>query len=135
VAGIVDIDILKEGGVVWSDFLDSGSIPKIEKDSLASMRTSTSQLGPCPLAQRLFNHDSSSPFGTTNINDRLLKYADGKGIPNCLFLHAQNKQTVKTIIKPLRKLGIPVAGIVDIDILKEGGVVWSASDSVTTTNS
>jgi hypothetical protein len=38
VAGIVDIDILKEGGVVWSDFLDSGSIPKIEKDSLASMR-------------------------------------------------------------------------------------------------
>ncbi|VVH62873.1 hypothetical protein BSPWISOX_2933 [uncultured Gammaproteobacteria bacterium] len=59
------------------------------------------------------------------INDRLLKYADGKGIPNCLFLHAQNKQTVKTIIKPLRKLGIPVAGIVDIDILKEGGVVWS----------
>ena len=59
------------------------------------------------------------------INDRLLKYANGKGIPNCLFLHAQNKQTVKTIIKPLRKLGIPVAGIVDIDILKEGGVVWS----------
>jgi hypothetical protein len=38
VAGIVDIDILKEGGVVWSDFLNSGSIPKIEKDSLASMR-------------------------------------------------------------------------------------------------
>jgi len=60
------------------------------------------------------------------INDRLLKYADGKGIPNCLFLHAQNKQTVKTITKPLRELGIPVAGIVDIDILKEGGTVWSS---------
>ena len=59
------------------------------------------------------------------INDRLLKYSDGKGIPNCLFLHAQNKQTVKTIIKPLRELGIPVAGIVDIDVLKEGGSVWS----------
>lgn len=60
------------------------------------------------------------------INDRLLKYSEGKGIPNCLFLHAQNKQTVKTIIKPLRELGIPVAGIVDIDILKEGGSVWSS---------
>ena len=59
------------------------------------------------------------------INDRLLKYSNGKGIPNCLFLHAQNKQTVKTIIKPLRELGIPVAGIVDIDVLKEGGSVWS----------
>ncbi|MCU4417382.1 ATP-dependent nuclease [Acinetobacter bereziniae] len=58
------------------------------------------------------------------INDRLLKFSN-KGIPNCLFLNAQNKQTVKTIIKPLRELGIPVAGIVDIDILKEGGKVWS----------
>lgn len=60
------------------------------------------------------------------INDRLLKHSDGRGIPNCLFLHAQNKQTVKTIIKPLRELGIPVAGIVDIDVLKEGGSVWSS---------
>ncbi|ABC30027.1 predicted ATPase [Hahella chejuensis KCTC 2396] len=60
------------------------------------------------------------------INDRLLKYSNGKGIQNCLFLHAQNKQTVKTIIKPLRELGIPVGGIVDIDILKEGGTVWAS---------
>lgn len=58
------------------------------------------------------------------VNDRLLKFTK-KGIPNCLFLNAQNKQTVKTIIKPLRQLGIPVAGIVDIDILKDGGSVWS----------
>lgn len=60
------------------------------------------------------------------INDRLLKYSDGRGIPNCLFLHAQNKQTVKTIIKPLRDLGIPVAGIVDIDVLKDGGSIWTS---------
>jgi len=60
------------------------------------------------------------------VNDRLLKYSEGRGIPNCLFLHAQNKQTVKTIIKPLRELGIPVAGIVDIDVLKDGGSVWSS---------
>ncbi|MEO3356843.1 ATP-dependent nuclease [Acinetobacter haemolyticus] len=58
------------------------------------------------------------------VNDRLLKFTN-KGIPNCLFLNAQNKQTVKTIIKPLRQLGIPVAGIVDIDIIKDGGSVWS----------
>lgn len=60
------------------------------------------------------------------INDRLLKHSEGRGIPNCLFLHAQNKQTVKTIIKPLRELGIPVAGIVDIDVLKDGGSVWTS---------
>ena len=60
------------------------------------------------------------------INERMLKQGNGKGIPNCLFLHAQNKQTVKTIIKPLRELGIPVAGIVDIDVLKDGGGVWTS---------
>ncbi|HHT9114813.1 MAG TPA: ATP-dependent nuclease [Candidatus Wunengus sp. YC65] len=60
------------------------------------------------------------------INERLLRYMPEKGIPNCLFINAQNKQTIKTIIKPLRELGIPVAGIVDIDVLKEGGIVWSS---------
>ncbi|MCP4746325.1 MAG: AAA family ATPase [Desulfobacteraceae bacterium] len=60
------------------------------------------------------------------INERLLTHSEGRGIPNCLFLNAQNKQTEKTIIKPLRELGIPVAGIVDIDVLKDGGKVWSS---------
>ncbi|EOW9393500.1 ATP-dependent endonuclease [Vibrio cholerae] len=59
------------------------------------------------------------------INDRLLKYSPGSGISNCLFINAQNKQTVHQIIKPLRELGIPAAAVVDIDILKEGGQVWS----------
>jgi ABC-type cobalamin/Fe3+-siderophores transport system ATPase subunit len=59
------------------------------------------------------------------INERLLRYSEDKGIPNCLFINAQNKQTIPTIMKPLRQLGIPVAGIVDIDVIKEGGSVWS----------
>jgi len=59
------------------------------------------------------------------INERLLLANDPRGIPSCLFLNAQNKQTVWDIVKPLRELGIPTLGIVDIDILKEGGQVWS----------
>jgi ABC-type polar amino acid transport system ATPase subunit len=59
------------------------------------------------------------------INERLLRYDPSRGIPNCLFLNAQNKQTVRTIIRPLRELGIPTAGIVDIDVVKEGGTVWA----------
>ena len=59
------------------------------------------------------------------VNERLLRYAPGKGISNCLFLNAQNKQTVRTIIRPLRQLGIPTAGVVDIDVLKEGGQTWN----------
>lgn len=56
------------------------------------------------------------------INHRLV--AQKEGAASCLFLNAQNKQTVQRIIQPLRNLGIPAAGIVDIDVLKEGGVVW-----------
>ena len=60
------------------------------------------------------------------VNERLLRFKPEWGIPNCLFLNAQNKQTVRTVLRPLRNLGIPAAGIVDIDILKEGGSVWAA---------
>lgn len=59
------------------------------------------------------------------INERLLQFKPEWGIPNCLFLNAQNKQTVQTLLRPLRKLGIPAAGVVDVDVLKDGGVNWT----------
>jgi len=59
------------------------------------------------------------------INERLLRFRSNWGIPNCLFINAQNKQTIPTIIRPLRKLGIPAAGIVDVDVLKDGGTTWT----------
>lgn len=59
------------------------------------------------------------------INDRLLRFKPEWGIPNCLFINAQNKQTIHTIMKPLRELGIPTVGIVDVDVLKDGGTDWS----------
>ncbi len=59
------------------------------------------------------------------INERLLSESDSRGISNCLFINAQNKQTVWEIVKPLRELGIPTIGIVDIDVLKEGGQVFT----------
>lgn len=59
------------------------------------------------------------------INERLLSANDPRGINNCLFINAQNKQTVWDIVNPLRDLGIPAVGIVDIDVLKEGGKVYN----------
>lgn len=59
------------------------------------------------------------------INERLLQFKPQWGIPNCLFINAQNKQTVQTIIRPLRELGIPAAALVDIDVLKDGGQNWT----------
>lgn len=60
------------------------------------------------------------------VNERLLSCNSEFGIPNCLFLNAQNKQTIETIMRPLRRLGIPTAAIVDVDIIKEGGKNWSS---------
>jgi hypothetical protein len=60
------------------------------------------------------------------INERLLRYKPEWGLRNCLFINAQNKQTIHQIIKPLRELGIPAVAIVDVDILKEGGAVWTS---------
>lgn len=45
--------------------------------------------------------------------------------PSLLFVNAQNKQTAKNIVDPLRKFGIPAAAIVDIDVIKDGGSVWT----------
>ena len=48
-----------------------------------------------------------------------------KGYPSVLFVNAQNKQTIREIIGPLRAFGVPAAAIVDIDILKDGGADWT----------
>jgi AAA domain, putative AbiEii toxin, Type IV TA system len=47
-----------------------------------------------------------------------------KGFPSLLFVNAQNKQTIRDIIGPLRAFGVPAAAIVDVDILKDGGGDW-----------
>lgn len=43
-----------------------------------------------------------------------------------LFIHAHNKQTIKDVVELLRKASIPVAGIVDIDILNSSSDLSSA---------
>jgi predicted ATPase len=47
------------------------------------------------------------------------------GFPSLLFVNAQNKQTIRDIIGPLRAFGVPAAAVVDVDILKDGGGTWT----------
>lgn len=51
------------------------------------------------------------------VNERLLSEGRG-GADGCIFLNAQNKQTIRRILRPLREMGIPAAAVVDLDILK-----------------
>ncbi|MCG8272389.1 ATP-binding protein [Aquamicrobium sp. NLF2-7] len=45
--------------------------------------------------------------------------------PSILFINAQNKQTIKDMMAPLRQFGVPAAAIPDIDFVKDGGVTWT----------
>jgi len=49
------------------------------------------------------------------INRRLLN--EERGIRDCEFLRAQNMDTIYKIMSPLNQIGVPVVGIVDIDVL------------------
>lgn len=45
--------------------------------------------------------------------------------PSVLFINAQNKQTIRDVVGPLRQFGVPAVAIPDIDIIKDGGSVWT----------
>ena len=51
------------------------------------------------------------------VNYRLSRV--GRGVEDVLFLNAQNWQTIPRLLRPLRKLGVPAAGIIDIDALRD----------------
>ena len=51
------------------------------------------------------------------INFRLSTFGD-EAARDCVFLNAQNKQTVVRISSALRQMGIPAAAVVDLDIVK-----------------
>jgi ABC-type cobalamin/Fe3+-siderophores transport system ATPase subunit len=46
-------------------------------------------------------------------------------LPTILFVNAQNKETMKDIVGPLRAFGVPAVAIPDIDILKNEGKAWT----------
>jgi hypothetical protein len=58
-------------------------------------------------------------------NERLISADDGRACGDTLFLNANGKDVIPTIVGPLRRLGIPAASIVDLDVLNQGGETWS----------
>jgi ABC-type cobalamin/Fe3+-siderophores transport system ATPase subunit len=56
------------------------------------------------------------------VNERqLADVANTSGIPNCLFMNANGQDSIPIIMETLRKFGIPVAGVYDLDFIKDGG--------------
>ncbi|PIB38434.1 ATP-dependent nuclease [Maribacter sp. 4G9] len=63
--------------------------------------------------------DSDRAF-YTEINNRMLAETED-GIRDCIFINAQNKQTIAKVVSLFRNIEIPCAAISDIDTFKEGG--------------
>lgn len=109
------------GGVATSRILPSPDILELMRHPLLR---STGVLGGLFYEFVVVTESDADRAFYQEINERLLQFRPEWGIPNCLFINAQNKQTIQTILRPLRQLGIPAAGIVDVDVLKDGGTNW-----------
>lgn len=122
----VEINIIRltyRNGIATARLLESQEILALMRDPLLRL---TNVLSGLFFEFIVVTESDSDRAFYQEVNERLLAFKPGWGIPNCLFLNAQNKQTVHRILLPLRNLGIPTATIVDIDVIKEGGVVWTS---------
>jgi hypothetical protein len=121
-APVTIVRLTYQGGVATARVLPSARIVELMRNPL--LRSSGVLSGLFYEFVVVAESDTDRAF-YQEINERLLRFKPEWGIPNCLFINAQNKQTVRTIIRPLRELGIPAVGIVDIDVIKDGGSDWT----------
>jgi len=67
--------------------------------------------------------DSDRAFNE-EVNRRLAATDERQGAQDCVFLNAQNWQTIPRLAGPLRAVGVPTAVIVDLDALAEASA-WA----------
>jgi ABC-type cobalamin/Fe3+-siderophores transport system ATPase subunit len=62
------------------------------------------------------------------VNSRLI--ADSRGLEDCLFMNAQNWQTIPRVVEPLRRIGVPALAIFDLDVMmhKDFWKIWPLVD-------
>lgn len=57
-----------------------------------------------------------------------LSAAGEPSVQDGVFLNAQNKQTIRRIVRPLREMGVPAAAVVDIDIIRNSDLTHLLND-------
>lgn len=106
-APITIIRLTWRGGVATARALPSGEILELMRNPL--LRSTNVLSGLFYEFVVVTESDADRAF-YQEINERLLRFKPDWGVPNCLFINAQNKQTVPTIVRPLRKFGNPGRG-------------------------
>ncbi len=110
-----------DGGIATARDLSSAELEAMTRDPLLRSTGVLSAL--FHRAAVVTEADADRAF-YDEMNRRLLP--SNRGVGDALFLNAQNKQTIHRLVGPLRRIGIPAAAIVDLDVLKEGGTNWEA---------
>jgi ABC-type cobalamin/Fe3+-siderophores transport system ATPase subunit len=108
-------------GVATARVLSGESVGRLGREPL--LRSTQSLRGLFVEAAVVCEADSDRVF-YEEINRRLAEADDREGLPDVIFLNAQNWQTIPSIAAPLRKLGVPAAAILDLDTLTVEGE-WS----------
>jgi hypothetical protein len=115
------IRLTYQDGLSTAKLLPSSELTSLMRDPLLR---STGVLGSLFHDTVIITESDADRAFYQEINERLINFGN-KGLTSSLFLNAQNKQTIYRILGPLRNLGIKAAAIVDIDVVKEGGQVWT----------
>ena len=102
-----------EAGVATARSIEPAPLSSLMQDPL--LRSAQALRGLFHRAVVVTEADKDRAF-YEEINHRLTGV--GRGIGDCLFLNAQNWQTIPKLVAPLRRLGIPALGVVDCDVLE-----------------
>lgn len=118
-AGVSVVRLTYRGGVATARSLDAARLGQLMTDPL---------LRSTGVLRALFHNgavvceaDSDRAF-YEECNERILATTTD-GVLDSVFLNAQNKQTIRRIVAPLRQMGIPAAAVPDLDILKGSDVL------------
>lgn len=119
IAGAADVNIVRltyQEERASARLLDAGQLRELTLDPLLRSESTLSALF----------HDGAIVCEAAadrviyqEVNERLLLFGQnvGPGLESCIFLNAQNWQTVARMIQPLRKVGVAGAAILDADVL------------------
>ena len=111
-AGVTLIRLTYDGRAATTRMLESDQVSRLAKSPM---------LKAARVLDALFSRAAVVVEGDTDrafyeaVNEKMND--DGQGIDQCLFINAQNKQTLYKIAGPLRRMGIPTAVAADFDIV------------------
>lgn len=112
--GVDIVRLTYRRGVASARLLAADQLQKLMRDPLLR---STGVLGALFHEGAIVCEADADRVFYQEVNERLLASREG-GADGCVFLNAQNKQTIRRIVHPLREMGIPAAAVVDLDLLK-----------------